>query len=94
MKAKIIEIEEIGFPKSLIYRENAPISELIDTEELVVELFEEVKKLNEPAVINNEGLASSEGVAVCFNYKCPFDMNNEGVCAYGSTKCTAKQTDL
>jgi hypothetical protein len=55
---------------------------------------QQVKLCNKPAVINNEARESSEGVAVCFNYKCPFDMNNEGVCADGSTKCTAKQTDL
>ena len=59
-----------------------------------VKLDEEQDNCNLPHVINNEAEVSSEGVAVCFNYKCPFDMNNEGVCAYGSTKCTAKQTDL
>ena len=50
MKQKIIEIEEVGFPSSLIWRENAPISELINTINLVEELFSEVKKLNMPVV--------------------------------------------
>ena len=38
MKSKIIEIVELGQPKSLIQRENEPITELIDTNLLVEEL--------------------------------------------------------
>ena len=44
-----------------------------------------VKLLYTPAVSVNE-------VAVCFNRKCPFDMNKNNICGYGDTKCTAKQT--
>lgn len=43
---KIIEIEELGFPKSLIIRENALVSELIDTNYLVEELNEQFRKHN------------------------------------------------
>jgi hypothetical protein len=39
MKNRIIEIEEIGFPRSLILRDGAPISELINTTDLINELF-------------------------------------------------------
>ena len=35
---RIIEIIEIGFPKSLIQRQNEPISELVETINLVDEL--------------------------------------------------------
>lgn len=38
MKSKIIEIVEFGQPKSLIQRENEPITELIDTNLLIEEL--------------------------------------------------------
>lgn len=38
MKNRIIEICELGQPKSIIHRENQPISELIKTTELVEEL--------------------------------------------------------
>jgi len=53
-----------------------------------------MEQLNKPAISNNEAKVSNEEVSVCFNYKCPFDMNNNGICAYGSTKCTANKTDL
>lgn len=43
---KIIEIEELGFPKSLIIRENALVSELIDTNDLVKELNEQLRQYN------------------------------------------------
>ena len=43
MKRKIIEIEEIGFPQSLVLREGASIGELIKTEELIDELFKQSK---------------------------------------------------
>jgi hypothetical protein len=42
MKNKIIEIVELGFPKSLIQRENEPITELIETNLLVKELNQEL----------------------------------------------------
>lgn len=38
MKSRIIEIVELGHPKSLIQRENEPITELIDTNFLIEEL--------------------------------------------------------
>jgi len=38
MKNRIIEIIELGLPKSLIQRENEPITELIETNLLVEEL--------------------------------------------------------
>jgi hypothetical protein len=38
MKNRIIEIIELGLPKSLIQRENKPTSELIETNLLVEEL--------------------------------------------------------
>lgn len=41
--SKIIEIEELGFPKSLIIRYGALVSELIDTNDLVNELNEQLK---------------------------------------------------
>lgn len=43
---KIIEIEELGFPKSLIIRENALVSEIIDTNDLVGELNEQLRQYN------------------------------------------------
>lgn len=42
MISRIIEIVEIGQPKSIIQRENEPISELIDTDSLVKELNQEL----------------------------------------------------
>lgn len=38
MQSRIIEIVELGQPKSLIQRENEPITELIDTNLLIDEL--------------------------------------------------------
>lgn len=38
MKSKIIEIVELGQPKSLVQRENNPITKLIDTNLLIEEL--------------------------------------------------------
>jgi hypothetical protein len=38
-KNRILEIEEVGYPNSLIIREGAPIAELINTEDLVYDLF-------------------------------------------------------
>lgn len=43
---RIIEIEEFGFPKSLIIRENALVSELIDTNDLIKELNEQLRLSN------------------------------------------------
>lgn len=43
---KIIEIEEFGFPKSLIIREKSLVSELIDTNDLVKELNEQLRQYN------------------------------------------------
>lgn len=44
--SKIIEIEELGFPKSLIIREKSLVSELIDTNDLVKELNEQLRQYN------------------------------------------------
>lgn len=44
--SKIIEIEELGFPKSLIIRDGALVSELIDTKDLVNELNEQLSQYN------------------------------------------------
>jgi len=44
--SKIIEIEELGFPKSLIIREKSLVSELIDTKDLVNELNEQLRQYN------------------------------------------------
>lgn len=44
--SKIIEIEELGFPKSLIIRYGALVSELIDTKYLVNELNEQLRQCN------------------------------------------------
>ena len=43
MKNKIIEIIELGGPKSLIHRENEPITELIQTTDLVDELNQQLR---------------------------------------------------
>lgn len=42
MKNRIIEILEIGFPKSIIQREGEPISELILTEQLANEINKQI----------------------------------------------------
>jgi len=42
-KKPIVEIEEIGHPKSLIIREGSMVSELILTSELILELNEQLK---------------------------------------------------
>jgi predicted DNA binding protein len=47
MGKPIIEIEEIGLPNSLIYRKNAQISEIINTEKLVEELNILLQQANE-----------------------------------------------
>ena len=44
MKDRIIEICELGQPKSIIHRENEPISELIKTTDLVEELNKQLLK--------------------------------------------------
>jgi len=48
MKNKIIEIIEIGFPKSQIQREGEPVSELIDTFDMQDEIN---KQLNPPKML-------------------------------------------
>lgn len=42
MKNKIIEILELGQPKSIIQRENEPISELINTCDLIEEINQQL----------------------------------------------------
>lgn len=46
MKERIIEIVELGQPKSLIQRENTPITELIKTDVLIKELNEQLRLYN------------------------------------------------
>lgn len=46
MKDRIIEIVELGQPKSLIQRENSPITELIKTDMLIEELNEQLRLYN------------------------------------------------
>ncbi len=46
MKERIIEIVELGQPKSLIQRENTPITELIKTDVLIEELNEQLRLYN------------------------------------------------
>jgi len=45
MENKIIEIVELGYPQSIIQRENEPITELIETELLVEQLESRIKEL-------------------------------------------------
>tara|TARA_R100000951_G_scaffold97117_1_gene86670 strand:- start:32 stop:310 length:279 start_codon:yes stop_codon:yes gene_type:complete len=42
MKNRIIEICELGQPKSIIHRENEPITELIKTDSLIEELNQQL----------------------------------------------------
>ena len=49
---KNIEIVELGYPQSIIQRENEPISELIDTECLVSQLQTRINEL-EQTIENN-----------------------------------------
>lgn len=51
MKNRIIEICELGQPKSIIHRENEPTSELIKTTDLVEELNKQLLLHN---VVGNE----------------------------------------
>lgn len=59
MKERIIEIVELGQPKSLIQRENTPITELIKTDVLIEELNEQLRLYN----VNNNGLDEPFGDA-------------------------------
>lgn len=43
MKKPIIEIQELGEPNSLIYRKDAKISEIVNTEKLIEELNEQLR---------------------------------------------------
>jgi hypothetical protein len=43
MKKPIIEIEELGSPNSLIYRKDAQISEIVNTEKMLEELNEQLR---------------------------------------------------
>ena len=43
MKKPIIEIEELGQPNSLIYRQDAQISEIVNTEKMIKELNEQLR---------------------------------------------------
>ena len=53
MKERIIEIVEFGQPQSLIQRENAPITELIQTDLLIQELNEQLH-IRSHLILKNE----------------------------------------
>ena len=59
MKSKIIEIVELGQPKSLIQRENEPITELIDTNLLIEELNQALRLF----AVSGSGLCEPSGYA-------------------------------
>jgi len=44
LENRIVEIIEIGYPVSLIQREDSPISELINTNQMMEELNEQLEK--------------------------------------------------
>ena len=46
MKNRIIEICELGHPQSIIHRQNEPITELINTYDLVDEINEQLRLLS------------------------------------------------
>ena len=64
----------------------------------ITEALSKVKKLNEPAVINNEASALSERVAVCCQtckYVDGFRCNDgNGGCELDEYECWEQQTDL
>lgn len=66
MKERIIEIVELGQPKSLIQRENAPITELIKTDVLIEELNEQLRLYN--VVGQNEQLCECNKHSIKTNY--------------------------
>lgn len=65
--SRIIEIEEFGFPKSLIIREGALVSELIDTKDLVNELNEQLHQCNVSG--RSEQLSCGRNITTCVFYK-------------------------
>jgi hypothetical protein len=64
----------------------------------ITEALSRVKKLNKPAVINNEAEASSEGMAVCCDtckYVDGFRCNHPQGCeTYGDYELWEQRTDL
>jgi len=70
MKNKIIEIIEIGFPKSQIQREGEPVSELIDTFDMQDEIN---KQLNPP---------KSKKEKLCPNCDNPWDGIECHICGF------------
>lgn len=68
--SKIIEIEELGFPKSLIIRYGALVSELIDTKDLVNELNEQLRQCNVSG--------RSEQLLALAQYMCEHQNNLDG----------------
>ena len=58
MKRPIIEIEELGEPNSIIYRKDAQVSEIVNTEKMLMELNEQLRL---PFIVGQNGLL-----------KCPF----------------------
>ena len=79
--SKIIEIEELGFPKSLIIREKSLVSELIDTKDLVNELNEQLRQYN--VVGRSEQLVYQESIL-----DCPYDFTSR--CTLGRCDCKPK----
>ena len=64
MKARIIEVIELGQPKSLIQRQGSPTSELIETDGLVEELRTKTMYLIDEQGQNNSKFLDDVNVAL------------------------------
>lgn len=56
MKGKIVEIVDLGHPKSIIQRENEPITELIDTNLLVEEINQTLSKTDVSGALSADNI--------------------------------------
>lgn len=70
MKNRIIEICELGQPKSIIHRENEPISELIKTTDLVEEL-------NKQLLLHN--VSQQRELLIAFNIMLDYDIKRDSI---------------
>jgi len=70
MKNRIIEICELGQPKSIIHRENEPISELIKTTDLVEEL-------NKQLLLHN--VSQQRELLIAFDNMREFDIRHDDI---------------
>jgi hypothetical protein len=69
--SKIIEIIEFGFPKSLIKREDEPVSESIDTELLRLELNSIIEEPKHEVILCKKcGVGDTNNDWGCTNPKC------------------------